>query len=418
MEKKKQTLWKYKLAFLPALLMVAVIFAFSSQDGVLSKETSGNLTKWILELLGKEIGGEDTAAVRKVEATDVLVRMWVHMAEYAVLSLCIGFGVSVNGVRGKLRFIYMVILGCLVALADEFYQIFVPGRYGDLADVLFDGAGIVVTALLWHIAASTFGKSKKNLALPEDKLRFINVTIDNITFQDALDRICTLAKKGNTFVVTPNVDHIIKVEKDSLFRKIYEKADLVLTDGTPLLWIAESMGKSIREKITGADMFPAVCERAAKEGLSVFLLGAAEGVAEKAVENLKEKYEGIRVAGTYSPKMHFEKDEKEVERILSIINKNKPDILVLALGSPKQEKFIYQYRDKMEFGVALCFGAAVDFAAGTVKRAPLWIRKIGMEWFYRFLCEPGRLFRRYFVDDMQIFALAWKYRFELQEKEK
>jgi exopolysaccharide biosynthesis WecB/TagA/CpsF family protein len=111
--------------------------------------------------------------------------------------------------------------------------------------------------------------------------------------------------------------------------------------------------------------------------------------------------------------MDFGQDKEEVDKAIKAINARKPDILVLSLGSPKQEKFLYKYKDQMEFGVALPVGAAVDFEAGNVNRAPKWMRSIGLEWFYRFLQEPGRLFKRYFIDDMKIFYLAWKYRNEV-----
>jgi len=406
-ERKITSEW---VAWIPALLVVAVIFAFSSQPGDVSKETSGNLTKYLLEIMG--IWEEESiyAPTVDVEATDVLVRMLVHMAEYAGLSLAIGFAVTVSGVRGKLRFIYMVILGLFVALADEFYQIFVPGRYGDLADVLFDAVGVTAVAFIVFFMGRLLQKKVCPVA---GERKFMNVTLDSISFADAVERIVELTDEKRRYVVTPNVDHIIRVEKDKEFAAIYQKADLVLTDGMPLLWIAESFGAPIVERVTGADLFPAVCGVAAQKKIKMFFLGGGEGVAEKAASNLKRKNPGLEVVGTYAPPIGFEKSEKEIAKIVSIINKKEPDVLVLALGTPKQEKFVYRHRDEMNFGVALCFGAALDFEAGSVKRAPLWIRRIGLEWFYRFLCEPGRLFRRYFVDDMSIFALAWKYRHEL-----
>lgn len=152
---------------------------------------------------------------------------------------------------------------------------------------------------------------------------------------------------------------------------------------------------------------------AAKEGHTMFLLGAGEGVAEAAKSKLTQNYPGLKIVGTYSPPMGFERDEKEVEKAIRIVNRKKPQILVVGLGAPKQEKFIYRYRDQMDFHVALPFGAAIDFEAGMVKRAPLWMRKLGLEWLFRFFQEPGRLFKRYFIDDMKIFWLAWKYRYEI-----
>jgi exopolysaccharide biosynthesis WecB/TagA/CpsF family protein len=128
---------------------------------------------------------------------------------------------------------------------------------------------------------------------------------------------------------------------------------------------------------------------------------------------MQEKFRGLNICGYYEPPMDFEGDAKELKKAIRAVNLAKPDIIFVCLGMPKQEKFIYSNKDKMDFHVALPFGAAVDFAAEKSHRAPVWMRKCGLEWFYRFLQEPGRLFHRYFIEDMQIFLLAWKYRKEI-----
>ncbi|HOO80325.1 MAG TPA: VanZ family protein [Lachnospiraceae bacterium] len=403
------------IAWIPALIMILVIFVLSSQTGVASKESSQYLT---LQLVNSVKSGVDYTAIAQaeaLEALDTLVRMLAHMAEYALLSLFIGLAVTVNGVRKKLRLFYMSLLGVLVALADEFFQIFIPGRYGDLLDALFDSFGVIATAILFYIIGRNV---RAKIEIPKTKeprrRKFMNLCLDDISFEDAVERIGDLAKsEGKHYVVTPNVDHVIKIENDIEFRRLYEDADLILTDGTPLMWIADSLGYPIKEKIPGADMLPRVCEMAAKKGYTMFFLGAGEGIAQTAAKRLMKRYQGLKVIGCYSPPLGFEKDSKMVEKAIKEINQKSADILVLALGSPKQEKFLYQHKNEMNFHVALPFGAAVDFEAGEVKRAPGWIRAMGMEWFYRFLQEPGRLFRRYFIEDIMIFWLAWKYRNEI-----
>lgn len=407
------------LSWAPALATLLVIFILSSQNGVASGDTSRELTMGLLHLVTEENVCVTASNQAAIEALDALIRMIAHMGEYAFLSLMIGFAVTVNGFSGKIRMFYMCFLGMIVAVADEFYQIFVPGRYGDLKDIVFDFIGIAATAVLFYIWSRHFGKRKT--AHEEEgeisavkRRQFMNICLDDITFDEAVRRIGVLAcTEGKHYVVTPNVDHVVKIEKDLEFRKIYEDADLILTDGTPLMWIAESLGCPIMEKIPGADMLPRVCEMAAKNGYTMFLFGAEDGVAEIAKQKLSQKYPGLKIVGTYSPPMGFERDEKEMEKAIQMINRKKPQILVAGLGSPKQEKFIYQYREKMDFHVALPFGAAIDFEAGMVRRAPLWMRKLGLEWLFRFFQEPGRLFKRYFVDDMKIFWLAWKYRYEI-----
>uniref|UniRef100_UPI0025BE1187 WecB/TagA/CpsF family glycosyltransferase n=1 Tax=Clostridium sp. TaxID=1506 RepID=UPI0025BE1187 len=152
------------------------------------------------------------------------------------------------------------------------------------------------------------------------------------------------------------------------------------------------------------------CKLAANKGYKVFLLGAAEGVAAKAAENLKLKYKGLNIVGTYSPSYGFEKNEYEIQQIIKMIKEVKPDILAVGLGAPKQEKFLYKYRNQLNVPVALAIGASIDFEAGNVNRAPKWMQHIGLEWFYRLCKEPKRMFKRYLVDDIKIFRLILKYK--------
>lgn len=411
----RKFLWT-TLSWIPTLMTIMTILILTLQTGEVSKTNSGKLAERVTysTLFGIDFG-RFAASPHQLDDLNSLIRFFAHIGEYAFLALCIGFAVTANGIRKKLRFIYMCLLGISVAMADEFIQIFVPNRYGDLYDLLCDSLGIIVVAFLVHILGR---KHKPKLEVPNSneprRRKFLNIFIDDISFDDAVSKVIHMAKTDSKhFVVTPNVDHIIKNEKDILFRRIYEKADLILTDGTPLIWIADSLGYPIKEKIPGSDMLPRVCEMAAKENVTMFFFGAAEGVAEEATKKLTAKYPGLKVLGCYSPSVGFEKDKTELKKAIAAINEAKADILVVSLGCPKQEKFIYNNMDSVYFKVALPFGAALDFEAGHIKRAPLWMRKSGLEWFYRFLQEPGRLFKRYFIDDFRIFWIAWKYRNEI-----
>ena len=390
------------IAWLPTLFIIVFIFLLSSQDGQASYYSSA------------AFAGHVTGQSEVTDGLNTIFRTAAHFSEYACLSLSIGLAVTVNGFRGKIRSIYMIMIGAAVAFADEFFQIFIPDRYGDWLDIICDCFGVAVMAVLLYIL--TYGRYKKKLDYDSDKhRRMFGICIDNISMDEAISRIIQMSEvHDKKYVVTPNVDHVIINLRNETFRKVYSEASLVLTDGAPLMWIAESLGHPIKEKISGSDLFPAVCERASAEKKTVFLLGAGEGVAQKAAANLKKRIAGLKIAGIYSPKPGFEKDVNEIEKIKAIINKAHPDILVVGLGSPKQECFIWKHRKDMDFGVALPFGAAIDFEAGEVYRAPKWVRKIGLEWFFRFIQEPGRLFHRYFVDDMKIFFLAYKYRNEIR----
>ncbi|WP_084108923.1 WecB/TagA/CpsF family glycosyltransferase [Clostridium cavendishii] len=241
-------------------------------------------------------------------------------------------------------------------------------------------------------------------------MNFLNTKIDNVTMEESLRIIDDFIHDGKYhYVVTPNVDHIVKLEEDNEFKLVYENADLILTDGMPLIWISKLKKKPIKEKVSGSDLFPNICKLAAEKGYKVFLLGAAEGVAKNAASKLMERYKGLKIVGTYSPKYGFEKSVDEIKRIISIVNEAKPDILAVGLGAPKQEKFIYTYENQLKVPVSLAIGAAIDFEAGNMKRSPRWMQKSGLEWFYRLMKEPKRMFKRYIIDDMKIIKILAKY---------
>lgn len=242
------------------------------------------------------------------------------------------------------------------------------------------------------------------------RIKFLNIEIDNLTMDEAINRVDELIKsKKPSYIVTPNVDHIVKLETDKEFQQVYKEADLILTDGMPLIWISKMKKTPIKEKVSGSDLFPEVCKLAAQKRYKLFLLGAAEEVASKAAENLEDKYMGLNVVGTYSPSYGFEKNQYEINKIIEIINEVRPDILAVGLGAPKQEKFLYNFRKQLNVPVSLAIGASIDFEAGNVSRAPEWMQKSGLEWSYRLLKEPKRMFKRYLIDDMKIFKLVFKY---------
>ena len=243
------------------------------------------------------------------------------------------------------------------------------------------------------------------------RMDFLNTRVDNLTMEEALVKTQKLIEENKTtYVVTPNVDHIVVMEKDEEFSKLYREADLILTDGKPLIWISKLYGTPIKEKISGSDFFPELCGLAAEKGYSIFILGAAEGVAAKAAENLQRKYPGLQIAGTYSPPFAFEKNAEELQKIETMIRAAKPTILAVSLGSPKGEKFIYRHKDTYGVPLSISIGATIDFEAGNVKRAPKWMSDHGLEWLYRMTKEPKRLAKRYVVDAVEILPIAWKYR--------
>lgn len=243
------------------------------------------------------------------------------------------------------------------------------------------------------------------------RIKFMNTCIDNLTMSETLNEIDKLIQKKNcSYVVTPNVDHIVRLEKDEELQKVYKNASLSLTDGKPLIWISKWYKTPIKEKISGSDLFPRVCQLAANKNYTMYLLGAAEGVADTAARNLMKKYPGLNVVGTYSPPFGFEKNEQEMNKIKTQIQEVHPDILIVGLGCPKQEKFMYYHCKELGVPISFGLGASIDFEAGNIKRAPKWMSNHGLEWLYRFSKEPKRLFKRYFVDDLKIIQVARKYR--------
>ncbi len=243
------------------------------------------------------------------------------------------------------------------------------------------------------------------------KQRFLNTYVNNLSMKDCLEAIDSLVSQDKkSYIVAVNVDVIVKIEDDPYLKKIIDNAELVLVDGKPLQWIAKYQGNPIKEKISGSDLVPLLLKQASDKGQSVFIIGGKDGIAQKAKSNIEKSNPKIKIVGTYAPPLGFEKDQKELDKINVMISDCHPDILIACFGCPKQEKWIYENYLKYEAKLSVCAGATVDFLAGNVKRAPKWISNIGFEWFYRFLQEPKRLFRRYFVDDVRILKLVRKYR--------
>lgn len=243
------------------------------------------------------------------------------------------------------------------------------------------------------------------------RIKFLNTHIDSLTMEEAVCEIDKLIQKRDCrYVVTPNLDHIVIMETDKEFAAIYDNADLIVADGKPLIWISKYLKNPIKEKISGSDLFPRMCELAARKGYSIFILGAAEGIADKAAENLKRKNPGLIIAGTYSPAFGFEKDNSELKKINDIIINAKPDILAVSLGSPKGEKFVYKHLKEYNVPLGISIGATIDFEAGNVRRAPKWMAEHGLEWLFRITQDPKRLVKRYWNDAIKIIPIIRKYK--------
>lgn len=247
--------------------------------------------------------------------------------------------------------------------------------------------------------------------MPKNRQKFMNTYIDNVDLKEAIAHIeYCIQNRIIGQVITPNVDQIVRIEWDEYFKTICENCELLLVDGHPLIWTAKLYGRPFKEKICGSDLVPILCKVAAEKNYSIFLLGAAPGVAQKAAERLIEEYPNLKVAGVYSPPLGFEKDLEEIEKINEMLRKSKADMLFVGMGVPKQDIFIYENMQKYQIPMSFSIGGTIDFIAGVQKRAPRWVSKIGFEWLYRLLNDPKRMFKRYVIDDSKFFYLIWKYR--------
>jgi N-acetylglucosaminyldiphosphoundecaprenol N-acetyl-beta-D-mannosaminyltransferase len=244
------------------------------------------------------------------------------------------------------------------------------------------------------------------------RVSLFGIEIDAVCMSQAVERVYGWLREEATscrYVVTPNVDHTVILQHHVELRRAYEGAGLVLADGFPVVWASRLVRRPLPELVPGSDLVPALFAVAeARGGAKIFLLGAAPGVADRAASCIEQRWPAVKVVGTYSPPLGFERDEAENARIIEMVNEAKPDILVLGFGAPKQELWIAKHHDKLQAKCALCVGATIDFLAGEKRRAPAWMRRLRLEWFHRLATEPRRLATRYARDAWVFPQLVWR----------
>jgi len=226
-------------------------------------------------------------------------------------------------------------------------------------------------------------------------LAIFGVPFHNVDFDEAVDWVVDRIRSGRPAnIATANLDFVTKAWHDPELQRVLIDADLVIADGFPVVKLSPLFGPRLKSRVTGSDLVPKLAERAAREGFSVYGLGSADGVAKKALEVLKIRYPELKVAGTYSPPYAplLEMDHRDILRHLE---RARPDLLFVALGVPKQDKFISMHVRGWNVPVSIGVGGSLDFITGKQKRAPVWLQDLHMEWFWRLCCNPGRLFARY-----------------------
>ena len=238
------------------------------------------------------------------------------------------------------------------------------------------------------------------------RVDILGTSIDNVSIQGAIDSIVSLVERGRfSFTVTANVDHVMKLRKDPEFRAIYESANLVVADGVPLLWAARALGTPLKGRVNGTDLMEGVISVAAEKGFSIYLLGGSGDSAADSAEILKQRHPRLSVAGHRSPPFGFERDPVMDAAVERQVAQAHPDVLFVALGAPKQEKWIARHGARTGARHTIGVGASFSFISGQVSRAPELMQRAGLEWLWRLAEEPRRLWRRYLWDDLPFFGL-------------
>lgn len=233
------------------------------------------------------------------------------------------------------------------------------------------------------------------------KVVFLNMAVENISLADLLMNL----KTG--VLHTLNIDHLMKLQYDSEFLEAYKSAEYKVCDSQILVNISRFFGTPLKERISGSDFLPNFYDyHSHNSNTTIFLLGGLGKTAEKARDNINRKVGRNMVIGAHSPSLGFEKNHQECLNIVAKINACKPTVLVIGVGAPKQEKWLYRYRSLLpSVKIFLAVGAAIDFEAGVQKRAPRWVSNLGFEWLHRLLYDPNRLWKRYLVDDLSCLSL-------------
>jgi N-acetylglucosaminyldiphosphoundecaprenol N-acetyl-beta-D-mannosaminyltransferase len=231
-----------------------------------------------------------------------------------------------------------------------------------------------------------------------DRIRLHGLEIDRVTEAEAIATVLAgLDESRGGWVITPNLDQLRQLTRRPELSELFDRADLVVADGMPLVWASRLQGTPLVERVAGSDLVWSLTAEAALRERTVFLLGGAPGACEAAAERLRKLYPGVRISGYLCPPVGFEREVAEIERIRAALLEAAPDIVYVALGFPKQERLIAYLRAEFPTIWFLGVGFSLSFIAGEVSRAPAWMIRSGLEWLHRLIQEPRRLGKRYLV---------------------
>ena len=248
--------------------------------------------------------------------------------------------------------------------------------------------------------------SKKNIFL------FAGVKIDNLSLSEAVAELEKQILKGNKgYAITPNAAYIYFLHKNKELMRIYNNAGLSLPDGMSLIFASRLLGNPLKERCSGHEFFVEVCKLLSSLNKSIFLLGGRNGSEKIAERKLKKIYPDLRV-DSYCPPFGFENNPAETAKIIDTINDFNSDILFLFVGAPKSEIWLYRNFSRLKISYAFTLGNTINYFAETMRRAPGWMQKAGLEWVFRFCQEPARLWRRYLVGNIFFVFLFFKELFK------
>lgn len=236
-----------------------------------------------------------------------------------------------------------------------------------------------------------------------DTVALFGMPITNVTMAEAVERIDTLIHSGRAHqIATANLDFARNALKDPFLQRVICECTMVVPDGAPMIWASKLFGMPLRERVTGVDLIPELCKLSAEHGYGIYLLGSSEASAIRAVDILKERYPGVRFVGRYSPPIQ-PIDKMDHDDLIRRIDEAAPDILLVAFGNPKQEIWAHRNRARIKVPITIGIGGALDMIGGSLKRAPQWVQKLQLEWFFRMAQEPTRLLPRYVHDAIALF---------------
>jgi N-acetylglucosaminyldiphosphoundecaprenol N-acetyl-beta-D-mannosaminyltransferase len=246
-------------------------------------------------------------------------------------------------------------------------------------------------------------------------IELCGMSLARITSAELLDHIFAELEAGRGgWLVTANLDFVRRHARDEAARRIYAGADLRVADGMPLVWASRLQGTPLPERVAGSSLVVPLCARAAREGRRVYLLGGDPRASEEAARRLCAEIGGLALAGRSAPRVGSGAPEADLEPIRGALCEACPDLVLVALGSPKQELVIARLRHELPGAWWIGVGASLSFVAGHIRRAPPLLQRLGLEWAHRLAQEPRRLFRRYLVDDapfaFELFARSLRSR--------